>query len=116
MFTISNVYLGINRDKDNPSLWGAMIVTPLMDRVQRSPVASEIIFIDTTSSCDTTECSLTLILAACAAGAVPLAICLHNSQSIQGYDLIFSLLFEYNPKCFGDQEVSYKLSISSSSP
>lgn len=77
-----------------------------MARVQKSQAASELIFIDSTSSCDTTECSVTTILAASAAGAVPLAFCLHNSQTTEGYCLIFDLLKEYDPLCFGGKPVS----------
>jgi len=83
-------------------------VTPLMARVQKSKEASEVIFIDSTASCDATECTVTSILAASPAGAIPLAIGLHNSQTTEGYTLIFSLLKSCNSLCFGGQPVSNK--------
>ncbi len=105
MLLCLGVYLDTTTWPSNPSLWAAIIVTPLMDRIQDSSHASDIIFIDTTSSCDVTETSITPILAPTPAGALPIAICLHNSQKTEGYTMCFNLLKKYKLTCFGGKTV-----------
>ncbi|KAG0437582.1 hypothetical protein HPB47_017380 [Ixodes persulcatus] len=63
--------------------------------------ARDIVFIDSTSSCDTTKCTVTVVLVATMAGAVPLAVLLHNEQSTEGYSAAFKLLSGTHPLCFG---------------
>lgn len=77
-----------------------------MRRMQDSTFSKSVIFVDSTSSCDATEFSVTPILGATPAGAVPLAIGFHSSQTTEGYSLLFKLLVAYNPTCFGGEPVS----------
>lgn len=110
MYNLSvGTHIDLARDADNPNLWAVLIVTPLWRRVQDSTYAKGQIFIDSTSSCDATEATQTTVLAATPAGAVPLAIIIHNSQTREGYKLGFNMLKKYNPNCFGGEEVSNSL-------
>lgn len=77
-----------------------------MQRAQALDVAAEIVFVDSTSSCDTTRCTVTVVLVATSAGAVPVAVLLHNEQSTAGYLAAFKLLKDTYPLCFGSQSVS----------
>lgn len=79
-----------------------------MRRAQALEAARDIVFIDSTSSCDTTKCTVTVVLVATMAGAVPLAVLLHNEQSTDGYSAAFKLLSGTHPLCFGGLSVSRK--------
>ncbi|KAL1471134.1 hypothetical protein MTO96_040086, partial [Rhipicephalus appendiculatus] len=72
-----------------------------MRRAQELPAARDIIFTDSTASCDTTKCTVTVVLVATKAGAVPIAVLLHNEQSTDGYLMAFGLLKDKFPACFG---------------
>ncbi|KAM7300847.1 tigger transposable element-derived protein 6-like [Ixodes scapularis] len=63
--------------------------------------ARDIVFIDSTSLCDTTKCTVTVVLVATMAGAVPLTVLLHNEHSTEGYSAAFKLLSGTDPLCFG---------------
>ncbi|XP_077556983.1 uncharacterized protein LOC144170840 [Haemaphysalis longicornis] len=84
--------------------WAALVVTPIMSRTQCLESASEIIFVDSTASCDTTRCTVTVVLAATSAGAVPVATLVHNSQTTEGYMTAFGLLKSSYPFCFGGRQ------------
>ncbi|KAG0419677.1 hypothetical protein HPB47_003945 [Ixodes persulcatus] len=86
---------------DTSSCWAVLVVTPIMRRAQALEAARDIVFIDSTSSCDTTKCTVTVVLVATMAGAVPLAVLLHNEQSTEGYSAAFKLLSGTHPLCFG---------------
>lgn len=86
--------------------WAALVVTPIMSRTQSFESASEIIFVDSTASCDTTRCTVTEVLAATSAGAVPVATLGHNSQTTEGYMTAFGLFKSSYPFCFGGRQVS----------
>ncbi|XP_064475536.1 uncharacterized protein LOC135389412 [Ornithodoros turicata] len=75
-----------------------------MRRTQQLMTSREIIFIDSTSSCDGMHTTATLLLAATNAGAIPIAVLLHNSQTTEGYHIAFGLLKGAYPHCFGGQE------------
>ena len=68
-----------------------VIVTPIMQRAHSLREASQIAFVDSTASCDCESHSLTFILAPCAAGAVPLGVCITGGQSAADYRLAFTL-------------------------
>lgn len=76
------------------------ILTPLMKRSHSLPMASEMVFIDTTSSCDSSQSSVTFLLTPCAAGAAPLGVLITSGQSTQCYATGFSLLKENFPDAF----------------
>lgn len=91
---------------DSSTCWAVLVATPIMQRAQALDVARDIVFIDSTSSCDTTRCTVTLVLVATSAGAIPIAALLHNEQSTEGYLAAFQLLKDTYPLCFGNQCVS----------
>ncbi|XP_075731962.1 uncharacterized protein LOC119187259 [Rhipicephalus microplus] len=96
----------LGRSEDG-QCWVVLVATPIMRRAQLLNAAKEIIFIDSTSSCDTSRSTVTVLLAATNAGAVPIAVLIHNSQSAQGYCTAFTLLKDTFPTCFGRLSVSY---------
>ncbi|CAI6369766.1 unnamed protein product [Macrosiphum euphorbiae] len=85
--------------------WAVLVVTPLMKRVQHLSSSKELIFCDCTSSCDTMETTLTTVLAVSNAGAVPIAMIMHEGQSSDSYKNAFGLLKKHYPLCFGGNEV-----------
>lgn len=91
---------------DDGSCWAALVVTPIMARTQSLEASRELIFLDSTSSCDDGQSTTTVLLAATKAGAVPIAVIVHSSQSTEGYTAAFSLLQRHYPLCFGGVHVS----------
>ena len=91
---------------ENGENWAVLVVTPLMKRVQEIQPASEIIFIDSTSSVESTQSTTTLLLAATKAGAIPIGILMHKNQTTEAYTKAFDLLKTSYPKCLGDKDVS----------
>lgn len=77
-----------------------------MKRAQELKCSQEIIFIDSTSSVDTTSNSITVILTPSKAGAIPLAILIHDGESEKSYKNAFYLLKQNFPLCFGGKQVS----------
>ena len=86
-----------------------MLVTEVMQRVQKLETSSEMIFIDSTSSCEATSTSITVLLTATKVGALPLAVLIHPQQTTDSYVNSFRLLMETVPLCFGGKAVSCKL-------
>ncbi|KAL4091845.1 hypothetical protein QTP88_026461 [Uroleucon formosanum] len=84
--------------------WAVLVVTPLMKRVQHLSSSKELIFCDSTSSCDTMETTLTTVLAVSNTGAVPIAMIMHEGQSSDSYTNAFRLLEKHYPLCFGCNE------------
>jgi len=72
------------------------VVTPLMQRCLKSFAAHSAMsfFIDTSASCDQVNTALTLVLVATKAGAVPVGVSLHASQSEASYQTVFQQLRE----------------------
>jgi len=85
--------------------WCVLVVTELMRRTQTLPVADELVFIDSSSSCDATHSTVTTVLVASQAGALPVAILLHEGQSSESYEVAFHLLHQHYPQCFNGREV-----------
>lgn len=77
-----------------------------MKRTQALDAAREMVFLDSTASCDESQTTVTIALAATGAGAMPLAILLHSSQSTESYKAAFDLLKQSYPCCFGGAQVS----------
>ncbi|XP_077492191.1 uncharacterized protein LOC144103313 [Amblyomma americanum] len=96
--------------------WAALVVTPIMRRAQSLESAQELIFVDSTASCDTTRSTVTVLLTATKAGAVPIAVLIHSSQSREGYSLAFQLLKHCYPTCFGNREAPAAFMSDSSRP
>lgn len=78
-----------------------------MKRVQELQAAAELIFVDSTSSCERTSSTLTILLAATKAGALPIATLIHDSQTKENYITAFTLLKSTMLNCFGGNSVSY---------
>ncbi|XP_050294326.1 uncharacterized protein LOC126734669 [Anthonomus grandis grandis] len=78
--------------KENPLI--IIVLTPIMLRAHRRDYSHDIVFIDSSGSCDQTNISITFLFAASKIGAVPLACILHTEQSEANYTLAFSLLRE----------------------
>lgn len=76
-----------------------------MQRAQKLIASAEVIFIDSTSSVESTESTTTLVVTATKGGAVPIAILMHARQTIEAYTRAFALLRKEYPKCFGGKEV-----------
>jgi len=89
-----------------------LIVTPIMKRAHSLPEASEIIFTDSTASCDAENTVVSIVLTATKGGAVPLCVLLHNRQDTAGYIHAYQMLAQHKPNCFGKKSVSkhYQLS------
>ncbi|GFW99443.1 retrovirus-related Pol polyprotein from transposon 412 [Trichonephila clavipes] len=81
-------------------LWAVLLVTPLMKRNHHLFSSKEITFIDSTSSCEASSSTITILLSATKAGALPLAVMVHASQSIQNYINAFQLLKMNFPPMF----------------
>ena len=64
----------------------AVLVTEFMLRVHELlPSASEVMFCDTTSHVDRTNCSLTILVCASPAGGMPLGVIISSTQTKQDY-------------------------------
>jgi len=70
------------------------IITPVMIRAHSFEEASQVVFLDSTSSCDSESNTITFMLTPCAAGAVPLAVFITGGQSEAHYSKAFKLLRE----------------------
>lgn len=90
--------------KDKP--YAICVVTPIMRRAQALITSKETVFLDSTASCDTTQASVTIMLIASKAGAIPIAVLIHEDQTINGYKFAFDLLKDHHPKCFGGETVT----------
>lgn len=78
--------------KQNPRI--IVIITPIMKRVFLSSVYEDMIFVDTTSSCDQTSSSVTLVFTSHKIGGLPLACAIHTEQNESNYTLVFSAIKE----------------------
>ncbi|KAL3202978.1 hypothetical protein MRX96_042189 [Rhipicephalus microplus] len=61
--------------------WAVVVVTPIMRRAHNLELAREIVFVDSTASCDTTKCTATVELTATKAGAVPITVLIHKGRA-----------------------------------
>jgi len=78
--------------KFNPNPFTLCILTPIMQRAHELPLASEIVFMDSTSCCDSKNHSITFLMTPCAAGAAPLAVFLTAGQTSEDYTSGLKLL------------------------
>ncbi|XP_057660902.1 uncharacterized protein LOC130896669 [Diorhabda carinulata] len=63
----------------------AVIVTQIMRRAHILYCAGDIVFVESTESCDAENHSITFMLTVCSAGAVPLAVIINKGQSKRDY-------------------------------
>ena len=87
--------------QENPTV--VLVVTDIMKRAQALQSSKEIIFVDSTSSCDSTRVNVAQLLTATKAGAMPIATLLHYDASAAGYSAAFHMLKRHCPDCFGGQ-------------
>lgn len=78
-----------------------------MKRAQTLQSSNEVIFIDSSRSCEITSSTLTVCLTTTKAGAIPIAVLIHKDQTIENYTNAFNLLKENFPLCFGGKNVSF---------
>ncbi|KFM75476.1 hypothetical protein X975_06892, partial [Stegodyphus mimosarum] len=63
-----------------------------MKRAHQLAASQEVVFVDSTSSCDSENHSITFMLTSCAAGAAPLGIIITKGQTQDIYTQGFQLL------------------------
>lgn len=78
--------------KQNPRI--IVIITPIMKRVFLSTAYENMIFVDTTSSCDQTSSAITLVFTSHKIGGLPLACAIHTEQNESNYTLVFAAIKE----------------------
>ncbi|XP_077289130.1 uncharacterized protein LOC143913305 isoform X1 [Arctopsyche grandis] len=71
------------------------IMTPLMERASNLQSTKDIIFIDSTSSCDLQQNTITFVLTESVVGAVPLAVIITKGQTTAEYSSAFTLLKDF---------------------
>ncbi|CAI6377696.1 unnamed protein product [Macrosiphum euphorbiae] len=91
---------GIHVVMDKTDPWVVLVVTPLNERAQKLKNSSEIIFMDSTSSCDVSMASVTVLLTATKGGAVPIGVLIHKQQTAVAYEKGFKMLMDNFPLCF----------------
>lgn len=74
-----------------------------MQRAHTLPFSKDIVFVDSTSSCDALNHCLTFVLTPCQIGAVPLAVIITSGQSASDYKAGFQLLKDAMPNSFCGQ-------------
>lgn len=78
--------------KEEPTI--VVIITPIMKRVFLSGFAIEIVFIDSSSSCDQSNTCVTFFFAPTKIGASPVAVAFHTSQTEINYLMAFNAVKE----------------------
>ncbi|GBM73947.1 hypothetical protein AVEN_29610-1 [Araneus ventricosus] len=78
--------------KENP--FAVAVITPIKKRTHSLKTSEEIIFVDSTSSCDAENHAVTFVLTPCAAGAVPVGIFIAKGQTEESYKQVFNLLMD----------------------
>lgn len=80
----------IINSKRNPKV--IVVVSPIMKRVFLSEMTNDMLFIDTTSSCDQSDTAITFVFTSSKVGALPVACAFHTSQDTSNYTLVFSMI------------------------
>lgn len=75
---------------ENPLVF--IILTPIMLRTHKHDFSHEIVFVDSSGSCDQTSSCVTFLFTASKIGALPLACILHPEQTEANYTLVFNML------------------------
>nr|XP_047135370.1 uncharacterized protein LOC124812582 [Hydra vulgaris] len=84
--------------------WSVLVFTEVMQRNQLRKSSSEIVFVDTTSSCDISQTNVTIVSTSSSAGCIPVAILFHANKTEENYEQAFKLLTLECPRCFGGSE------------
>lgn len=80
--------------KVNEEPFCCVFLTPIMQRAHNMKFSSEIVFVDSSGSCDQGGCSVTFLLGASKVGGIPLGAIIHNFQTEEVYELGFKMLNE----------------------
>ncbi|CAK1588284.1 unnamed protein product [Parnassius mnemosyne] len=78
--------------KQNPRI--IIIITPIMKRVFLSTTYENMMFVDTTLSCDQTSSAITLVFTSHKIGGLLLACAIHTEQNESNYTLVFATIKE----------------------
>ena len=78
--------------KENPFI--TVVITPIMRRSFIEGIADEIVFVDSSGSCDQTNTCVTFMFAPNKTGAIPVACILHTAQTEANYTLAFAAALE----------------------
>ncbi|XP_060845569.1 uncharacterized protein LOC132925167 [Rhopalosiphum padi] len=97
LYDSQGISVNILEEKSN---WVVLVSTSIMKRAQMLSSSKELIFCDSSSSCDTLETTITIL-------AVPIALLLHPGQSAESYKTAFGFLKLIYPKCFGNIDAPY---------
>lgn len=62
---------------------------------------------DSTTGCESTGSTFTVLVTATKAGGIPLAVLLYSNQTAENYSDAFTLLKDNAQFCFGGEEVSH---------
>jgi len=89
------------------SPWAVLVITDVTKQSHSLSSADELVFIDSTSSCDAMHSTVTTVLTTSQAGALPLAVLLHESQSTEAYKSALGLLQLHYPHCFNGRPVCH---------
>lgn len=92
--------------KENPFI--AVVVTPIMRRAFLQDLSNEMVFVDSSGSCDQTNTCITFVFTSNKTGAIPIACVLHTAQTEANYTLAFATAKEaidienkkFDPKVF----------------
>ena len=98
-------FLGTTVHFHEGDLWAILLATPVMKRIQKSQFAKEIIFVDSTTGCEASSSTMTILLAASKVGAVPICVLIHSGQTMESYISGFDLVKKSFPQCFGGNDV-----------
>lgn len=90
----NDVYVTV---KEDPFI--VCILTPLMKRAHHETFSNEIVFIDTTGSCDQTGSNITFMFGASKVGAIPLGCVIHTFQNEECYFNAFMALKDAIRQC-----------------
>ncbi|CAI6354836.1 unnamed protein product [Macrosiphum euphorbiae] len=104
LYNSQGISVNILEEKSN---WAVLVSTSVMKRAQMLSSSKEVIFCDSSSSCDILKTIITILLTVTKAGAVPIALLLHPGQSTESYKTAFGFLKLIYPKCFGNIDAPY---------
>lgn len=76
--------------QENPMI--VVVLTPIMMRAHSKDFAHEMVFVDSSGSCDQASTCVTFLFSATKIGAIPLACILHTEQTEENYTQAFKLL------------------------
>lgn len=68
------------------------LLTPIMKRAHGYQFTAEVVFVDSTASCDESDASITFFIAGNKIGGIPLGCAIHNGQSQEDYYTAFDAL------------------------